>query len=223
MFTGLVENLGIVRANAPVSLGGAAGGRRLTVSSALFVEPAPLGASVAIDGVCLTVVSWQTGEAQFDVGPETLERSTLGGLTVGTRCNLERALRLGDRLGGHLVAGHVDGVGLVAERHSRGESLDIRITVPAPLLRYVVEKGSICIDGISLTVNAVDRTSLTVSLIPHTQHQTTLSEKPVGAALNLEVDLIGKYVEKLVAPYAPGPAADERLRRALKEAGFDAP
>jgi riboflavin synthase len=132
---------------------------------------------------------------------ETLGRTTLGALAAGDDVNLERPLRIGDRLGGHMVAGHVDAVGTVASRQARGEAVDLTIAAPPEVLRYVVEKGSIAIDGISLTVNAVDERGFTVSLIPHTQSVTTLARKPIGAGVNLEVDLIGKYVEKLVEPH----------------------
>ena len=175
-----------------------------------------LGDSIAIDGVCLTVIELGSDRASFVVGPETLERSTLGALTIGAQVNVERPLRMGDRLGGHLVAGHVDGVGKIVSKKGRGESLDFYVGTPAPLLRYVIEKGSIALDGISLTVNRVDGRGFEVSIIPHTQDVTTLAKKSVGSDVNLEVDLIGKYVEKLVG-IAPreGLSADK-----LKENGF---
>jgi riboflavin synthase len=156
-----------------------------------------------------------------EVGPETLERTTLGELAAGREVNLERPVRVGDRLGGHLVAGHVDAVGQIEKIAPRGEAIDVTVSTPPALLRYIVEKGSIAIDGISLTVNRVDQRGFDVSIIPHTQvatqTATTLTKKGVGARVNLEVDLIGKYVEKLVAGYAPtGGVTLEKL----KEHGF---
>jgi riboflavin synthase len=198
MFTGLVEDVGRVEAAADLDGGR---GRRLTVTARLLDDEQPLGASVAVDGVCLTVVEWRRGVAAFDVGPETLARTTLGAVVSGAGVNLERPVRVGDRLGGHLVAGHVDGVGAVAHRAPRGEAVDVTIALPPALLRYVVEKGSVAVDGISLTVNRVSDGGFDVSLIPHTQAATTLAHKPVGARCNIEVDLIGKYVEKLLGGY----------------------
>ena len=198
MFTGLVEDVGRVEAISDLAGGG---GRRLEVGARLFASGQSLGASVAIDGVCLTVVAWHNGRAAFDVGPETLERTTLGALGKGASVNLERPLALGDRLGGHLVAGHVDGVGEVSARAPRGEAVDVTIGLAPALLRYVVEKGSVAVDGISLTVNRVDGRGFEVSLIPHTQSVTTLASKAPGARVNIEVDLIGKYVEKLLGGY----------------------
>jgi riboflavin synthase len=214
MFTGIVEDVGHVLAVDPLPSGK---GRRLRLSAALLEEVQPLGASLAVDGVCLTVTEWAKGHATAEVGPETLERSTLGALAIGAKVNLERPMRLGDRLGGHLVSGHVDGVGRIGRKRSRAEALDFTVTAEAPVLRYVVEKGSITIDGISLTVNRVDARGFDVSLIPHTQSATTLGQKVEGAAVNLEVDLIGKYVEKLLGGFSARSGLD--LQK-LKEHGF---
>jgi riboflavin synthase len=208
VFTGLIEAVGRL---AVVSSEGSgpAGSRRLSIDAgdtSLAVEPMPVGASLAVDGVCLTVTEWSPGRVVAVAGPETLSRTTLGRLRVGDAVNLERPLRLGDRLGGHLVAGHVDGVGRIAARLSRGQAVDSTISADPALLRYVIEKGSIAVDGISLTVNTVDGSGFSVSLIPHTQGATTLAGKLVGAEVNLEVDLIGKYVEKLVSVRAPAGA-----------------
>lgn len=194
MFTGLVEDVGrVVRAE-----------RR---GDALLLEIAPgsiptgelaLGDSVAIDGVCLTVTDKGTRSFRVLAGPETLRRTTVGRLGVKARVNLERALRASDRLGGHIVTGHVDAVGEIAKKKPTGPALEIEIRAPREVLRYVVEKGSIAVDGISLTVNRTDEYAFAVALIPHTIEKTTLADKPVGAKVNLEVDVVGKYVEKFV-------------------------
>lgn len=216
MFTGLIEDIGRLAGAAALPSGK---GRRLRLEAALFQEEVPLGASICTDGVCLTAVSWRPGQIEVEAGPETLSRTTLGSLSIGAPVNLERALRAGDRLGGHLVAGHVDGVGQIERAAARGEAWDVTIATPPQLLRYIVEKGSIAIDGISLTVNAVDARGFSVSLIPHTRQRTTLEGKAAGAAVNLEVDIIGKYVEKLLAGYAQ-PAKEGLTLDKLREHGF---
>jgi riboflavin synthase len=198
MFTGIVEDVGQITQLTPLPSEQAL---RLTVRAHLLTDQQALGASLAVDGVCLTVTEWRAGEVDAVVGPETIARTTLGKLGAGARVNLERPLRVGDRLGGHMVAGHVDGIGRIAAIQPRAEAVDVTVKTPGELLRYVIEKGSIAVDGISLTVNAVDAESFTVSLIPHTQTATTLSDKGLGGVVNLEVDLIGKYVEKLVGGY----------------------
>ncbi len=195
MFTGLVEDVGVVA--AAEKLGDALD---LTIAtSAIDADELALGESVAVDGVCLTVTARGDGRFRATCGPETLARTTLGGAGAGTRVNLERALRAGDRLGGHMVAGHVDAVGTIAGRRPLGPGVELRFAAPAAVLRYVVEKGSIAVDGISLTVNGVDEYSFAVALIPHTLDKTALGGKAPGARVNLEVDIIGKYVEKLLA------------------------
>jgi len=157
-----------------------------------------VGESVAVDGVCLTVTSKADGAFTVLAGEETLRRTAVDGLAPGMRVNLERALRLGDRLGGHLMQGHVDGVGMIHGRSEAGSNLVIEVRAPAAMLRYVVEKGSIAVHGISLTVTDVSDYSFTIALIPHTVAVTTLAEKPLGARVNLEVDMIAKYVERLL-------------------------
>ncbi len=218
MFTGLVEDVGRVeRVEALPSASTSGGGRRLTLSGRLLDEELPVGASLAVDGVCLTVTNWQKGRVTAEVGPETIARTTHGELRVGATVNLERPMRLGDRLGGHMVAGHVDAVGKIEAVKPRGAAIDVSVGAPPELLRYIVEKGSIAIDGISLTVNRVDSKGFEVSIIPHTQTATTLTKKGAGARVNLEVDLIGKYVEKLLGGY---PLARGVTIEVLKENGF---
>jgi riboflavin synthase len=195
MFTGLIQDVGKVERaewrGDSVELAIAPQG--------LDAAGLELGESIAIDGICLTVTAREVGRFRVLAGPETLARTTVAGLRPGVRVNLERALRASDRLGGHMVAGHVDGVGEIASRRQVGLAVDIQIRAPREVLRYVVEKGSIAVDGISLTVNRVDEHAFGVSLIPHTLAKTTLGDKHPGAKLNLEVDMVAKYVEKFVS------------------------
>lgn len=195
MFTGLVQGLGTVAAVQPT-----ADGVRLTVATELGRELSP-GDSVAVNGVCLTAVEPSNGTFAADVMNETLRRSSLAEIAPGAEVNLELPLRAHDRLGGHIVQGHVDGLGTVAELTDDGFSRVVRIAADPELLRYVVEKGSIAIDGVSLTVSAVDDESLSVSLIPETLERTILGSAAVGRPVNLEVDVLAKYVEKLVGAH----------------------
>ncbi|REE99603.1 riboflavin synthase [Thermomonospora umbrina] len=192
MFTGIVEELGEVVEVEPHG-----DSARLTVRGPLVTEDAVHGASIAVNGVCLTVVETSGGAFSADVMKETLERSSLGVLAPGSRVNLERPVRLSDRLGGHLVQGHVDGVGTIVAREP-GERWDVvTVSLPPELSRYVVDKGSITVDGISLTVVEAGAEHFTVSLIPTTLELTTLGHKVPGDPVNLEVDVVAKYVERL--------------------------
>ena len=193
MFTGLVAGTGTVE-----SLERDGAGMRLRVRSELAGELGP-GDSVAVNGVCLTAVEPDGAGFSADVMEETLRRSSLGPLGAGDAVNLELPLRAGDRLGGHIVQGHVDGTGEVAAVREEGLSRVVRIAAPAELLRYVVEKGSIAVEGVSLTVSAVDDGTFEVSLIPETLERTTLGAAAPGRTVNLEVDVLAKYVEKLRA------------------------
>jgi riboflavin synthase len=188
MFTGLVREVGVVRSLA------ASG--RLVISSSLEAE---LGDSIAIDGACLTVVAFDGETLAFDAVPETLARTCLGRLAAGSRVNLEPALRAGDALGGHYVQGHVDGVGTVRSVEPEDRGRRVWFDVPAELLRYVVEKGSITVQGVSLTVAGIDGEGFAVALIPHTLEATTLGELVPGTPVNVEADVLAKYVERLVA------------------------
>lgn len=194
MFTGIVEELGTL-----ADLVRMADSARITVRGPLVTAGAKHGDSIAVNGVCLTVVDVESGTFTADVMGETLRRSALGGLRVGDPVNLERAAALSDRLGGHLVQGHVDGVGTIAARESAEHWEVVRIAMPAALSRYIVEKGSISVDGVSLTVSAVLPDAFEVSLIPTTLRLTTLGSRAVGDPVNLEVDVIAKYVERLLA------------------------
>jgi riboflavin synthase len=193
VFTGLIREVGTV-----VSREGDADGVRLTVKAAATAGGAQLGDSIAIDGVCLTVVAVEDGTLAFDAVPETLDRTSLGTLYHGSRVNLEPALRAGDALGGHYVQGHVDGVGTVQTVEAEGDGKRIWFDAPADLLRYVVEKGSIAVQGTSLTVAAAGEHGFAVALIPHTLEATTLGELEPSDRVNLEVDVLAKYVEKLL-------------------------
>ncbi|MBF6025912.1 riboflavin synthase [Lysobacter niastensis] len=195
MFTGIIEGLGRVAA-----IENRGGDARLTVEvGTLPFEAVQLGESIAVNGVCLTVVEFDATSFAADASNETLSLTTLGALKAGTVVNLERAMRPTDRLGGHLVSGHVDGVGAVAGIAEDARAQRWRFTAPAALLRYVAKKGSICVDGVSLTVNEVDETGLEVALIPHTVSHTAFSQTRVGDAVNLEIDLVARYVERLLA------------------------
>jgi riboflavin synthase len=195
MFTGLVQGLGTVAAVQPTGEG-----VRLAIATPLARELAP-GDSIAVNGVCLTAVEPSNGTFSADVMNETLRRSSLAEAGPGAEVNLELALRADARLGGHIMQGHVDGVGTIAEITEDGFSRVVRVSADPELLRYVVEKGSIAIDGVSLTVSAVDDESLSVSLIPETLERTILGRAEVGKPVNLEVDVLAKYVEKLVGAH----------------------
>ena len=197
MFTGIVEELGQVRAIEPN-----AGGARLEITAALVTGDAHVGDSIAVNGCCLTVVELADGCWAADAVTETLDRTSLGALQVGDPVNLERPVRVEDRLGGHIVQGHVDAVGRLAQREPLPDgSTRMRFTLPKDLMRYVVEKGSITLDGISLTVAALDDAAHTVdvAVIPHTLSVTTLGLKGPGDPVNVEVDILAKHVERLLA------------------------
>jgi riboflavin synthase len=194
MFTGIVEELGEVTA-----LTDRGDSVRLTVRGPLVLEGARHGDSVAVNGVCLTVVDTDGETFTADVMRETLDRSALGALAAGSPVNLERPMRLDGRLGGHLVQGHVDGTGRIEQRTASEHWEVVRISLPPDLERYVVHKGSITVDGVSLTVASVAPGELTVSLIPTTLAMTTLGHKGVGDPVNLEVDVVAKYVERLLS------------------------
>ncbi len=211
MFTGIIEEMGTVKA-----LRREAGAARLSLSAATVLDGTVLGDSICVNGVCLTVVEIGKDEFSADVAVETLRVTNLGELKAGARVNLERALQLSARIGGHLVSGHVDAVGRLRERRDEGNGWRIFFDAPETVLRYVIKKGSIAIDGISLTVADVDRAGFSIAMIPHTARLTTLGFKKAGDSVNLEVDIIGKYVERLL----PGKAAGNVSLELLKENGF---
>jgi len=193
MFTGLIETTGVIVRSERTP-----GGVRLLLGSALPVAELSLGESIAVDGVCLTVTSFAEKGFTVDVSPESLAATTLGAKKNGARVNLERALKLSDRLGGHLVSGHVDGQAALLSVRRTGEFTRLEFSAPAALLSLMIVKGSVAIDGISLTINTVETSSFSVMIIPHTIEHTTLRERTPGDRVNIENDMIGKYVEKFV-------------------------
>lgn len=214
MFTGLIERIGVIEKRvqrgdgAVITIGLGAGDFELKT-----------GDSVAVEGVCLTVTALERGGFTVDVSKESLERSTLKAARTGTRVNLERAMRLGDRLGGHLVTGHVDAVGKIAEVRPEGEFTRLTVAAPAEVMALVVEKGSIALDGISLTVNGLSSDRFLITVIPETLSRTTLGSKRPGDPVNLETDLLGKYVARLLGKKIPGTDESELLTK-LSEGGF---
>jgi riboflavin synthase len=193
MFTGLIEDLGTVR---DIHIG--TDQARLTVATGLPMAELTLGESIAVNGICLTVTSFGEGVFSADVSPETLRSTSLGGLARGGRVNLERALRLSDRLGGHLVTGHVDGLAGIVERRQEGNAWLFRFKVEPAVSSLLVAKGSVTVDGISLTVNEVINDSFSLAIIPHTLTMTNLQDRKVGDDVNVETDLIGKYVARFL-------------------------
>ncbi len=195
MFTGIVEEIGTVRATGPNSL---------SVAASIVLEGVRLGDSIAVNGVCLTVTAFDARSFTIGLMPETLRRTNLGALRVGDPVNLERALAVGSRLGGHFVQGHVDGQGKVLSVRPEREAVIVRLEAPPEIMRYIVTKGFVAIDGTSLTVVDCDNRSLSVSLVTFTQGNITLSKKKPGYLANLEVDILGKYVEKFVSGSSSG-------------------
>jgi riboflavin synthase len=212
MFTGIVEEMGAVKALAR-SLAGV----RLSILASTVMDDLAIGASVSVNGACLTVVDRADREFSVDVSTETLGVTTLGQLSPGAPVNLERAMKIQQRLGGHLVAGHVDGVGALRTRKQDGNTLLLTIDAPKEVLRYCVAKGSITVDGISLTINDITDRGVSVAIIPHTAKVTTLGLKQPGDQVNLESDLIGKYVERLLQERgqlpAGAPVSDQEFLR----------
>ena len=208
MFTGIVEEMGAIQA-VDKGLTGA----KFSILASLILDDLHVGDSVSVSGACLTVTD--VGEARFsvDVSTETLNCTTFGNISVGTPVNLERAMKLNERMGGHLVTGHVDGVGLLRARDQDGNDIHLTLEAPEHIIQYCVTKGSITVDGISLTINTITNRSFAVAIIPHTAKVTTVGLKQVGDPVNLESDLIGKYVERLLRasgaiPEKPTPVID---------------
>jgi riboflavin synthase len=216
MFTGLVEEVGVVKAIVRGSKS-----VRLTIAADKVLSDAKLGDSIAVNGTCLTVVEFSNVVFTADVMPETVDRTVLAALKVGDRVNLERTLAVGDRLGGHIVSGHIDDVGTIAAKKRFDNAIIVSIRAPETVMKYIVKKGSIAIDGISLTVVDHSEDTFTVSLIPHTAMVTTLGFKKEGDLVNLETDIIGKYVEKMLRrDDAPSKARGSLTMEFLSQHGF---
>jgi len=193
MFTGLIEGIGSLQRteiHGPDA--------SMVIRPDFRMEGAVVGESISVDGVCLTIVDLRQGVFRADVSAETLGRTTLGRKNPGSRLNIERALRFGDRLGGHLVTGHIDGIAVLKMRKAEGRSLRLFFDFPGEISRYIIEKGSVAVNGVSLTVNGVSSAGFDVNVVPHTASVTTLGSLEAGSEVNVEVDLIGKYVEKMV-------------------------
>lgn len=216
MFTGIIEAIGNIVAKTPHG-----GDVRLHIGAAeLDMSEVKVGDSIAVSGACLTVTERTQDTLWADVSNETLARTVLGEATAGTRVNLERALTPTTRLGGHLVSGHVDGIGEVTAYHQDGRSWRLHIKAPDYLARYIAAKGSICVDGVSLTVNGVDGANFDLNIVPHTYRETTLGDYRVGRRVNLEVDIIARYLERLVLGERAAHAKGGLSMDALRSAGF---
>jgi riboflavin synthase len=216
MFTGIIEGLGTL---AAIKSHGR--GRRLVIESDFDLSEVRIGDSLAVNGACLTAVTIDGRRFEVDLSPESLATTTFKDARTGERLNLERALRLSDRLDGHLVSGHVDGIGVLQSRERHDNALLIRVAAPPNLTRYMIHKGSVALDGVSLTINRCDDASLDVTIIPHTAHLTTIGFKPVGSPVNIETDLIGKYVERFTTTArGTGEPASAVDREFLIKTGF---
>ncbi len=211
MFSGIVEEIGQIERLESTSRG-----LTMTIACRTVLEGTRIGDSIAVDGVCLTVVSMTAASFTIDIQPVTARLSSLGSKREGSRVNLERSVAYGGRIGGHYVQGHVDGVGRVARKRREGAAVIIEITAPDDVMHYVVERGFIAVDGTSLTVMTLMPDRFVVSLVYHTQEHATLASLPEGSPVNLEVDVIAKYVERLVGPYR----AEGVTMEALQRAGF---
>ena len=193
MFTGIIEGFGTIASIRP-----AGQGKRLAIEVDFDLDQTKIGDSISVSGACLTAVKIDGRHFEVDISPETLQMTTFGQAKVGQRVNIERALRLSDRIDGHLVSGHIDGLGVIRQRESIGNAIIVTIDVPETLAKYMISKGSVAVDGISLTINSCDAGSLSVSIIPHTAKLTTIGFKNKGDTVNIETDMLGKYVERFM-------------------------
>jgi riboflavin synthase len=193
MFTGIIEGLGTIR-----SIRASGEGRRFAIEADFSLDRTKIGDSIAVNGACLTAVSLSGNRFEADLSPETLDVSAMGALKVGDRVNVERALRLSDRIDGHLVSGHIDGVGRIITRERQSNAIIVTFGVEAFLARYMIKKGSVAVDGVSLTINSLGESEFSVSIIPHTAGLTTIGIKQTGDPVNIETDLIGKYIERFM-------------------------
>lgn len=211
MFTGIIEGPGAISA-----IRSAGQGKRLTIRADFDLDQTKIGDSLCVSGACLTAVTIDGRHFEVDISPETLQMTTFAQARVGQRVNIERALRLSDRIDGHLVSGHIDGVGHIRHLETRGNAIILTIDVPESLTKYMISKGSVAVDGISLTINTCDPGRFSVSIIPHTAKWTTIGSKNSGDSVNIETDMLGKYVERFMNP-GPGP----KKARAEKTSAMD--
>lgn len=215
MFTGIIEGMGTLSAVRPSGQG-----KRFAVEAGFSLADSGVGDSIAVNGACLTAVVIEGTRFEADVSPETLSKTLFGKMRIGDRVNLERALRLSDRLDGHLVSGHVDGVGVVSGRRVIGNVILISVTVSSALARYMIKKGSVAVDGVSLTINDCGTDFFEVSIIPHTAKLTTIGFKTPGDPVNIETDLIGKYVERFMTGKPAAPTQGGLDMQFLAKSGF---
>jgi riboflavin synthase len=217
LFTGLIEELGVI-----TSIKKNADGANIIIGASTVLSDIKIGDSVAVNGPCLTVTAFNRDSFTVFAMPETINKSTLGSLATGEKVNLERAMTLGGRLGGHLVSGHIDTVVTLTRRNPQGGAIILDFEAPQSLMRYIVTKGSVALDGVSLTVVDTAESSFSVGLIPHTSAETTLGYLKIGSGINLEVDLIGKYVEKMLLPRleSPGGKKETLTMSLLQEKGY---
>jgi len=194
MFTGIIEGFGTISSIRP-----AGQGKKLIVRADFVLDKTKVGDSIAVNGACLTAVSIDGKQFEADVSPETLQKTSLGRIMIGDRVNLERALRLSDRIDGHLVSGHIDGIGSIQRRESRSNAIVVAISTAEELLSSMIKKGSVAVDGVSLTINSISKGFFEVSIIPHTAKLTTIGFKKSGDVVNIETDMIGKYVERFIS------------------------
>jgi riboflavin synthase len=205
MFTGIIEGFGTIREIRPEGQG-----KRMTIDADFFLEQTRLGDSICVSGACLTIVMIDDRRFTVDVSPETIAKTTFKSAKIGDRVNLERALRLSDRIDGHLVSGHIDGIGTVTLKQNIGNAIIVSFKVPEFISHYMIQKGSVAVDGTSLTINNCSHDSFDVSIIPHTAKLTTIGFKKAGDLVNIETDMIGKYVERFVG----GKCHDEKKKEA---------
>jgi riboflavin synthase len=198
MFTGIIEGLGKI-----TNIRSAGEGKRFAIDAGFSLDGSKTGDSIALNGACLTAVTIAKSHFEVDVSPETIERTSLRNIKIGEKVNIERALRLSDRLDGHLVSGHIDGTGRITHKNRKGNAIIVGFIVAESLARYMIPKGSVAIDGISLTINTCDEQNFEVSIIPHTADITTIGIRQVGDAVNIETDMLGKYVEKFLTSKKP--------------------
>jgi riboflavin synthase len=210
MFTGIIEGLGTIKAVKPSGQG-----KRLIIQSDFVLEGSKVGDSICVNGACLTAVVLQAKLFEVDVSPETVSKSTFANVTVGERVNLERAMHLSDRIDGHLVSGHLDGIGRIAKKELISNAIVVAIDCSSALTRYMIKKGSVAVDGISLTINSCDQTGFSVSIVPYTAKLTTIGFKETGAPVNIETDMIGKYVERFLKGEVDRPGDDAHQETGL--------